>query len=148
MPLQLTKKSLVLFLLSLTLAGCANQLDANITPGATLRQQQTFFVQKHDKDSNGVAELIAKQLVAMNYRASVGPVGAKIPSNTDIVVTYTDKWMWDFTMYLFELNIIFREPSTDFPIAKGSALHGSLTRRSPAEMVDEVITEIFKQAHG
>ncbi len=86
--------------------------------------------------------------MALGHQATMGPEGSDIPPGTAVVVTYTDKWMWDMTMYLFELTITFKDPKNDFPLASGNALHGSLTRRSPTEMVDEVLTEIFKSADG
>ena len=48
-------------------------------------------------------------------------------------------------MYLLELTVTIREPKTDFPMATGNSLHGSLTRLSPREMVEEVMGNIFKE---
>jgi len=53
--------------------------------------------------------------------------------------------MWDITMYLLELTVTVRNPSNDFPMAVGNSLHTSLTRKSPEEMVDEVMTNIFNR---
>lgn len=61
-----------------------------------------------------------------------------------MAVTYVDKWMWDITMYLLELTVNVRDPQTGFPVAVGDSLHTSLTRKSPPEMVDEVLDNVFK----
>ena len=66
----------------------------------------------------------------------------------DIAVDYADKWMWDITMYMKELTITFRDPKTNVPLGSGNSFHGSLTRKSPKEMVDEVLTNIFNKAKG
>jgi hypothetical protein len=50
--------------------------------------------------------------------------------------------MWDITMYMIELTIDFRDPKTSFPLATGTSMHTSLTRKSPEEMVEEVLTNI------
>jgi hypothetical protein len=63
----------------------------------------------------------------------------------DALVTYKDKWMWDITMYMLELTITIRDPQNDYPLATGNSFHTSLTRKSPTEMVDEVVENIFKQ---
>jgi hypothetical protein len=51
--------------------------------------------------------------------------------------------MWDITLYLLELTITFRDRNNEFPLAVGNSYHTSLTRKSPGEMVDEVITNIL-----
>jgi hypothetical protein len=61
------------------------------------------------------------------------------------LVTYQDKWIWDITMYVLELTITVRDPKTDYPLASGNSMHTSLTRKSPTEMVAEVIDSILKQ---
>ena len=83
----------------------------------------------------------------MGHKSTTG-LGVDIPSNVDIVVDYADKWMWDITMYMLELTITFRDPNTDVPLGSGNSYHTSLTRKSPQEMVDEVLTNIFKKAKG
>lgn len=67
-------------------------------------------------------------------------------AGVDAVVTYVDRWMWDITMYLLELTIMIRDPNTDFPLATGNAMYTSLIRKSPPEMVDEIMGNIFKEA--
>jgi hypothetical protein len=52
--------------------------------------------------------------------------------------------MWDIAMYMLELTVTLRNPDSGFPMAVGNSLHTSLTRKSPEEMVDEVIGNIFK----
>lgn len=70
--------------------------------------------------------------------------GDTTAANADAVITYVDKWMWDITMYMIELTIQVRDPKTDFTLAVGNSYHTSLTRKSPTEMVDEVMANIFK----
>ncbi|WP_346287730.1 hypothetical protein [Zoogloea sp.] len=66
------------------------------------------------------------------------------PPGVDGIVTYVEKWMWDITMYMLELTVVIRDPQSDFPLATGNSYHTSLTRKSPREMVDEVIGNIYK----
>lgn len=123
-------------------SGCAvNRASATLTPGADLSAIKTAYVVKHDKDKNNVNELIKTRLEKQGYVVTTGPE-LPAPYATDMSVTYVDKWMWDITMYMIELTINFRDPKTNFPIATGNSLHTSLTRKSPPEMVDEVLTNI------
>jgi hypothetical protein len=51
--------------------------------------------------------------------------------------------MWDITMYMLELTITMSDAKTDFTLASGNSYHTSLTRKSPEEMVAEVLGNIF-----
>jgi hypothetical protein len=133
------------FLFVSFLSGCAvNKMDAQIFPDQNLNKINTFYVVKLDADERGVNELIAKKLTAIGKQASTGKA-ANAPAQVDALVTYTDKWMWDITMYMIELTVVIQDPKDKFPIAKGYSMHTSLTRLSPEKMVDEVITNIYKK---
>ena len=137
--------SLILAVLS-SLFGCAtNHATATVTPGTDLRAMKTFYVVKLPNDKNNTDQLIKDYLIKKGYTATTGPELTP-PYQTDGVVTYIDKWFWDITMYMLELTINVRSPSNNFPVAVGNSLHTSLTRLSPPEMVNEVMTNIYKEA--
>lgn len=123
--------------------GCAvNRASANVDPAAKLDTLKTLHVSKHDKDGRGVNKLIADKLRSSGFQVSTD---SPAPDKVDAIVTYVDKWMWDITMYMLELTINIREPKTDYPLATGNSYHTSLTRKSPPEMVDEVVDNILKE---
>jgi hypothetical protein len=139
-------RHLLWFCVLLLAAGCAvNRTSATVNPDLDLAKAKRFYVVKNDADSRGTDKLIADRLTKLGYAATRGPQ-QPAPYNADVVVTYTDKWMWDMTMYMLELSINFRTPDTGFPLATGNSLHTSLTRKSPEEMVDEVLASIFDKA--
>ena len=51
--------------------------------------------------------------------------------------------MWDITLYLLELTVTLREPVHNQPLAVGNSYHTSLTRLSPQEMIEEVLSNIL-----
>ena len=123
--------------------GCAvNRATATIDPTADLSAVKSIYVKKFEPDGRGIDVLIAERLRLRGYAATAG---AARPANVDAVVTYIDKWWWDITMYMLELSISFRDAKTDYPLASGNSFHTSLTRKSPTEMVDEVLDNIFKR---
>jgi hypothetical protein len=127
----------------MALSGCAvNRSTATVDPGANLAALKRMHVVRLKEDDQ-VYQLITDRLNQMGFVATTGADKSK---DVDAVVTYFDKWQWDITMYLLELTIVVRDPATDFPLATGNALHTSLTRRSPKEMVEEVTDNIFKGA--
>jgi hypothetical protein len=125
-------------------SGCAtNRATASLTPGTELNKLNSFYVVKVPDDDRNINELIKANLAKRGYAVTTGP-DQKPPYKADTVLTYTDKWMWDFTMYMLELTITLRDPNSSFPMAVGNSFHTSLTRKSPDEMIDEVLGNIFK----
>ncbi|MFA6609062.1 MAG: hypothetical protein WCT07_04120 [Candidatus Paceibacterota bacterium] len=122
--------------------GCVNKATATPYPAADAAKIKTIYVKKLAADDGGVNVLIANKLRTMGYESKTG---IEESPSADIIVTYVDKWMWDITMYMIELTVVVREPITDYPLATGNSMHTSLTRKSPVEMVDEVINNIFNQ---
>lgn len=125
-------------------SGCAvNRATATVSPGVDLSTVKTFYVVKFQNDQRGIEKLIQENLEKRGFTATSGPELPQ-PPKVDAVVTYLDKWMWDITMYMLELTITLRNPADDFPLAVGNSFHTSLTRLTPVEMVDEVLTNIFR----
>lgn len=136
------KLAALLGLVTLLSTGCAvNRASGSVDPSANLSSLKTMYVKKIANDEN-TYNLIADKLRSKGVAVTTGNEAA--PSNVDAVVTYIDKWMWDITMYMLELTITIRDPKTDFPLATGNSYHTSLTRLSPAEMVNEVVENIYK----
>lgn len=134
---------LAAFLAVATLSGCANRATAKVDPSANLSTIKTMHVVKIPEESDGINNLIADDLRRRGYSVTTS---TEKPSNVDAIVTYVDRWMWDITMYLLELTVMIRDPNTEFPMASGNSMHASLTRKSPPEMVEEVMGNIFKEA--
>ena len=145
---MLTTRVFILFLLgwSLVAYGCSNSATATLSPGADLSAIKTFYVVHQPKDTHDLHNLIRDRLVKEGYTATAGPELEKSSYQANAIVTYVDRWVWDITLYLLELTITLRDATNDFPLAVGNSYHTSLTRKSPEEMVDEVMTNIFNAA--
>jgi len=127
------------------ITGCAtNMATGSVTPGTDLGRYKSFYVITQPTDKHNVALLIHDRLGKMGYTVKAGPELAGNNYGTDATVRFLDKWMWDMTLYMLELTVTLRNPANDFPFAKGYSMHTSLTRKSPEEMVDEVLTNIFQ----
>ena len=129
-------------IMALSLVGCANRATARVDPSAALKSLKTMHVVKIPNETAGISTLIADDLRRRGYTVSES---TEKVSTVDAVVTYVDRWMWDITMYLLELTITIRDAKTEFPMASGNSLHGSLTRKSAPEMVEEVMGNIFSE---
>jgi hypothetical protein len=143
------RPALTLFLLCglVLTAGCAvNRATATITPGGDLSTIKTYYIVQLPLHDSGVDKLIKNYLDKKGFNTTIGPE-MPLPYKADAVVTYVDRWMWDITMYMLELTISLRNPTSNFPMAIGNSFHTSLTRKSPEEMVDEVLTNIFNESN-
>jgi len=142
MPSRLTLIPLTFGVL-LFASGCSNRATATLSPGIDLTNLKTFYVVHQPKDTHNIHYLISDKLVREGYTATAGPELPQSSYKVDSLVTYVDRWMWDITLYLLELTVTFRDATNGFPLAVGNSYHTSLTRKSPEEMVDEVLTNIL-----
>jgi hypothetical protein len=136
--------SLVVMLSAMALTtGCAvNRATATLSPGADLSKAKSVYVVKQPKDKAGLDAMIAADLEKRGYVVTRGPEQTT-PYKADMAVTYVDKWMWDITMYLLEMTVTVRDAKNGYPLAVGNSFHTSLTRKSPPEMVSEVMNNVF-----
>ncbi len=134
---------LVLMLILVSLAsGCSvNRATATIDPTTDMDSIKSLHVVRYSDDEDGTDLMIVEKLKSMDYQVTNGE---KKRTDIDANVTYVDKWYWDITMYMLELTVTLQDPKTDYPLASGNSYHTSLTRKSAEEMVDEVLTNIFK----
>jgi hypothetical protein len=133
----------------LVTSGCAvNRATATVAPDTDLRKLTTFYVVQFPPDKRGIEILIRDNLIKRGFTATAGPELSPPSYSADAVVTYVDKWMWDMTMYMIELTITIRNPANNYPLATGNSYHTSLSRKSPPEMVDEVMANIFNEGRA
>ncbi|HHM04305.1 MAG TPA: hypothetical protein ENJ19_01000 [Gammaproteobacteria bacterium] len=125
------------------LSGCAKVLvKADTDPNADLSKLTSFYVRKSETDKRDLAEKIAAQLKKYGYRV-VSAEAAQNRQTADAVVTYVDRWVWDMTTYMLELNVQFRDPDTDFVFASGTSYRTSLARKPPEYMIEEVLSKML-----
>ncbi len=138
-------KSIFLFLVIFLMTGCAKVLiNSDSDPNVDLAALDTFYVQKFAPDKRGLEKIIANHLNDFGFQATSG-IDAVPPYPVDALVTYKDRWMWDITNYMLEINIEFRNPESSFMFASGKSYRTSLARKSPDEMIDEVIQDLFSE---
>ena len=127
----------------LAASGCSNRATATLSPGTELSRVKSYYVVHQPKDTRALHNLIRDRIVKEGLTATAGPELPQSSYQADSVITYVDRWMWDITLYLLELTVTLRDTTNNFPLAVGNSYHTSLTRKSPEEMVDEVMTNIF-----
>jgi hypothetical protein len=132
------------FLLLLLLGGCASY-DTQVARGPGLAGMQRFFVIANANDSRGLDHRITASLKARGLTAGSGP-RTMMPEDTQAIVTYDDHWGWDFGERLVHLQINVRDARTAQPLAAATFSAKIPGRKSPTEIVDELLARMLSRA--
>jgi hypothetical protein len=138
---------LLIIVILLLMTACAhNRATAIVSPGVDMSKIKSFHIieESGDKGTNNIYKLIESNLTKREYSVTTGPDMQQSSNKSDVIIIYDDKWVWDMRMYLLNLTITFKESTNNLTMASGNSHHTSLTRKSPEEMVDEVLTNIFR----
>ena len=126
----------------LVAGGCGTSMKANAVGDADLAKGRTFYVQKHPKDTHSIDVILRDELKRWGRKVSAGPED-KMPSGTDVLITYYDHWTWDMRMFLHQLDVQFRDAKTREVVASAVNKHSSLASGSPTFMAWEALVAIF-----
>ncbi|HZP59635.1 MAG TPA: lipoprotein [Opitutaceae bacterium] len=137
------KKIFFLFVLILLLSGCSS-LDVHREPGANLTSLKKLYVEHRLADGRSIDLLITRELQRLGYEAASGPM-TMMPGGTDAVVSYVDRWTWDFSSYMIELDIEVSDPRTSKILATLRYFRPSLSGKTPEEMVQMTIDPLFRR---
>jgi hypothetical protein len=124
------------------LAGCA-EINTRVALKADLGHFQHIYVQHLLTDGRGVDEIIAKELRGLGYDASAGPI-TMMPKNAEVIVFYQDRWTFDFTTYMIEIDMQLKTAHSDRLLAEGRSFRPSVVGNSPVVLIDEILTRWFK----
>ena len=138
--MDVMKIAVPLLVLMASLTGCSS-LDTHAT--AKLGDYHHVFVEHRLTDNHRIDELIVAELRAHGFDASSGPL-TMLPDGVDAIVTYEDRWQWDFKSYLIELKIEVRANFTGKPLAAGRYHQASAYTKSPAEVVRDILDPLLK----
>ena len=130
---------------ALLMAGCT-QMTTRKVPNQAIWNSKHIFVEKRLSDNYGVAEAIARELRAMGYDSSSGPL-TMMPQGTELIVSYDDMWTWDFSIYLIEFDVQVRNARNDKIVAVGHYFRPSMVFGHPPDaMIHDLLAKLFKHA--
>jgi hypothetical protein len=141
-PAVLRLRAFPLFLLLgalLLLAGCTSFETRKVVD---LSAFQHIYVEHRLTDDRRLDETIVQELTRLGYVASRGPL-TMMPNDADAVLTYEDRWEWDFKTYLIEFNVVVRTARTKKQLAYGRFYQPTPNSKAPAEVVAKVLTPLF-----
>jgi len=128
----------LLVLLAL-LSGCASASTRQVVSLDAFRR---IYVEQRQSDNNRVDQMIVAELQRLGRTASSGPM-TMMPDNTDAIVTYNDRWEWDFKTYLIELTIEVHTAKTRKKLADGRYHQPTLKTKPAPAVVSELLVPLF-----
>ncbi len=128
----------LLVLLALV-SGCASGSTRQVVSLDAFRH---IYVEQRQSDNNRVDQMIVAELQRLGRTASSGPM-TMMPDNTDAIVTYNDRWEWDFKTYLIELTIEVHTAKTRKKLADGRYHQPTLKTKPAAAVVSELLVPLF-----
>lgn len=123
----------------LAMAGCASVETRKV---GDLSRLKHVFVEHRLTDDRHLDEMLTQELTKLGYSASYGPL-TMLPDNADAVLSYEDRWEWDFKTYLIELKVTVHTARTNKKLAEGSYYQPTPNSKPPAEVVNRVLVPIF-----
>ena len=95
---------LLLVLLSVLLLGGCASYEAHAERGKSLAGVKRFFILTNLNDNHALDRTLAEALQAHGFTAEIGP-RTMMPEDTQAIVSYQDRWAWDFGDHLVFLAI-------------------------------------------
>jgi hypothetical protein len=132
----------IFFGLALLLGGCAS-FDAHVERGRSLQGVQRFFVVSNLNDNHAFDRQITEALRARGLTAETGPL-TMMPDNTQAVVTFQDRWTWDFSDHLVFLKINVRDTRSEQSFASVSFDARVPLREPTSEIIGKLVDRLFQ----
>jgi hypothetical protein len=136
--------------LGLLLGGCASY-DVQVERGKSLAGVQRFFVVSNLNDNHALDHRIAEAIKARGFEAEIGPL-TMMPDNTQAIVTFQDRWAWDFGDHLVYLSLNAQDATSHDTIAVVS-FNASIPLREPVpatvgQLVDRLLASHPATTHA
>jgi len=134
----------IIFIMVCLLSSCSKVvLKSEADSETDLSTIKTFYVKTFASDKFKVDKKIASTLNNLGFKATYGSADKPVEP-VDAIITYEDRWMWDISMYMLEIDIKLHEPETNFIFASGRSFRTSLARKSAEYMIEEVFRDLFE----
>ena len=121
-------------------AGCSSLNTRSII---SLTDFKHIYVEHRLTDDHHIDEMFVHELQLLGHDASCGPL-TLLPDNADAILTYADRWEWDFKTYLIELTVELRTARSDKKLADGRYFQPTPKAKPAPEVVHELLASLFK----
>lgn len=138
----MTLRTLLFVMLGFSLVGCASY-QAQVDPGTNLGQYRRFWVKSNLNDNHSLDRLLVQVLRSQGYEAEYGPL-TMMPREMQAIVTYRDRWTWDFKNHMTSLEIAVQDARSEAQVATASFVGPASLTLSPLDVVERLIRDLQK----
>jgi hypothetical protein len=129
--------------LALFLGGCAS-FDAHIVKGHSMAGLKHFFIITSPSDNHALDHRIAEALQARGLQVDIGPL-TMMPDDAQAVVTYQDRWSWDFGEHLVYMQIDITTPDHNNSFATVNFTATVPLHETPGVTVGRLVNKLFDE---
>ncbi len=125
------------------LSGCElARVESRIAPGQKLPPASAkYYIEHLAGEDWGYDKMITEEFRSAGKKATYGALG--MAPKGDYIVTYYDRWYWDMSPYLLELDLRILDPKDRTQIAWAKVRRTSMVRAEPRMMAREAIAALF-----
>ncbi len=134
-----------LLLVALLLTGCTS-VGTKVDKGRHLAGVRHFFVLSNLNDNHDIDGSIVRALQARGFQSESGPM-TMMPDSAQAVITYDDRWAWDFSSHLVHLQIAARDPQAVQPFAAAFYQKNIALSTELDAVVNQIVGELLKSAN-
>ncbi|MBW8780575.1 MAG: hypothetical protein JF599_01620 [Verrucomicrobia bacterium] len=140
------KLAAFLVTLVLSLAGCT-AINTRVEKEHSLHLSAChhFFVVSNLNDNHGVDQSLVRVLESRGLEAESGPL-TMLPDSAQAVITYDDKWAWDFSAHMVYLQIGAQDPQAVRPFAMVAYQKSVALSTQLDEVVGLLVDQLLKTA--
>ena len=128
---------------ALVLTGCSTALSVH--KAVDLSSYRRIYVESRLSDNHRLDAKIADALNALGLEATYGVPTMRPEKGIDAIISYEDRWQWDFKDYMIQIKIDVRDVRKNQPLATGSYYQASVKTKSAEEVVRLIVTPLFKK---
>jgi hypothetical protein len=127
---------------ALGLCGCASY-TADVEPDAKVASYSRYWVKTNLDDNHAIDRLLVRVLMAHGFVAEAGPL-TMMPRNTQAIVTYRDRWAWDFKDHMTSLEVTIQDAGSEKQIGYARFVGPASMTTSPLEVVERLVRDLQK----
>ena len=110
-----------------------------------MKAKKSFYVDYEGKKDLDV--VVVDELRSRGYKAVSSKSGAPA-QKYDAVITCYDRWCWDITPYLMELQLKVVDPKTQSLVACGESYRPTFQRARPSTVVKQTLQAMLDTPPG
>jgi hypothetical protein len=136
----------ILIVLMAFLSGCATY-KVELGRDAALSSQRRLWVKTNLDDNHSIHRVLVEVLRSHGFDVESGPL-TMMPRDRQLIITYRDRWTWDFRNHLTALEMTLQDARTEKPVGAAVFVGPASLTTSPRPVVERLVGDLLKAVPG